>query len=86
MIDIINSFAPDKKIYLNYNTNKVLPKDILIYSLDYKNQSGPMKNINPKILVVRNQSNWQNWQSNSSEFLTLIDCTFPALIGVNSNA
>ena len=85
VIDIVNSFAPDKKIYLGYNTNKALPKDILIYSLDHKNQSRAINNYNSKILVVRNQSVQQNWQINGAQFLTLIDCTVPALIDPNLN-
>jgi hypothetical protein len=82
VIDIINSFAPDKKIYLGYNASKALPKDILIYSLDNGNQSN---NYNAKILVLYSQSAQQNWQINGAQFLTLIDCTFPDLIGPNLN-
>ena len=36
VIEIINFTAPDKKIYLIHDTNFSIPKDLQIYSLDFK--------------------------------------------------
>ena len=58
VIDVINSFAPEKKIHLLHDTRYVLPNDIQIFSCDFKKMPKKIdlapKPLNLSVLIVRN--------------------------------